>query len=107
MPTWLGAALALAVPARIQPAAARSAVVRRVPCQPGSLEIGAGARVTWTNQDDILQTVTSGLPGTPDGRIDAPLSGRGASGSVVVTVTGVYPCFCARHPSMRGEIVVR
>ena len=30
--------------------------------RPGQLEVKAGTRVTWTNQDDITHTVTSGTP---------------------------------------------
>jgi plastocyanin len=29
------------------------------------------------------------------------------SGSATFTAPGVYPYFCARHQSMRGEVVVR
>ena len=83
------------------------ATVRVFQFQPGALEVRAGTRVTWTNQDDITHTVTSGLPGNPDGRFDVQLAGKGASGGASFVEPGVYPYFCARHPSMRGEVVVR
>ena len=102
---WL-LGLAAAVPLRSEPAAV-GAAVRVFQFQPGSLPAPAGARVTWTNQDDIVHTVTSGTPGSPDGRFDVPLPGRGATGAVTFARPGVYPYFCARHPSMRGEVVVR
>jgi plastocyanin len=75
--------------------------------QPGALEVRAGTRVTWTNHDDITHTVTSGAPGSPDGRFDVRLAGKGMSGGTVFAERGVYPYFCARHASMRGEVVVR
>ena len=74
---------------------------------PHELKVKAGTTVTWTNEDDITHTVTSGGPGSPDGRFDVPLAGKGASGSATFVAPGVYPYFCARHQSMRGEVVVR
>jgi plastocyanin len=73
---------------------------------PGQLAITAGTPVTWTNQDDITHTVTSGTPGDPDGRFRRPLGGKGATTTLEFTDPGVYPYFCERHPSMRGEIRV-
>ena len=74
--------------------------------RPGQLEVKAGTRVTWTNGDDILHTVTSGVAEQRDGRFVERLSGRGAAATVEFTSPGVYPYFCERHPSMRGEIRV-
>jgi plastocyanin len=62
--------------------------------------------VTWTNRDDITHTVTSGTPERRDGRFDAPLAGTGATATLQFTDPGVYPYFCDRHRSMRGEIRV-
>lgn len=75
--------------------------------KPSSLEVKAGTRVAWTNGDDILHTVTSGTPGSPDRRFHSPLDGKGATYSVTFTDPGTYPYFCNRHRSMRGEIVVK
>src|SRR5437870_12991166 len=51
--------------------------VRVFQFRPGQLEVKAGTRVTWTNQDDITHTVTSGTPEQRDGRFDQRLEGRG------------------------------
>ena len=96
-----------AVPARPQAAAVASAAIRVFQFQPGALEVRAGTRVTWTNQDDITHTVTSGTPGSPDGRFEERLDGKGSTGAATFTDPGVYPYFCARHQSMKGEVVVR
>jgi plastocyanin len=74
--------------------------------RPGQLEVKAGTRVIWTNQDEITHTVTSGTPERRDGRFDQRLEGRGAAATVEFTNPGVYPYYCGRHPSMRGEIRV-
>jgi plastocyanin len=81
--------------------------IRTFQFRPTPIEVRAGMRVTWTNQDDILHTVTSGTPESRDHRFEAPLDGKGASSAVTFTQAGVYPYFCDRHPSMRGEIHVR
>jgi plastocyanin len=44
--------------------------------EPGQIEVKAGTRLTWTNQDDITHTVTSGPPEQRDGRFEMPLDGR-------------------------------
>ena len=80
--------------------------VRIFQFQPGQVEVRAGTRVTWTNQDDITHTVTSGTPEQRDGRFDQRLSGKGAATTVEFKDPGVYPYFCDKHPSMRGEIRV-
>ena len=110
---WLGVGvvlgLMLGLPASTFPQGgpAATAAIRVFQFQPGALEVRPGTRVTWTNQDDITHTVTSGTPGSPDGRFDVPLDGQGATGSATFSAPGVYPYFCARHTSMRGEVVVR
>jgi plastocyanin len=80
--------------------------VRVFQFQPGRVEVGTGTRVTWSNQDDITHTVTSGTPEQRDGRFDQRLEGKGAAATVDFTAPGVYRYFCRRHPSMRGEIRV-
>lgn len=73
---------------------------------PSQLEVNAGATVTWTNHDDITHTVTSGAPDTRDGYFRQRLEGKGSVMTVAFKERGVYPYFCERHPSMRGEIRV-
>ena len=75
--------------------------------KPGQLEVKAGTRVAWTNQDDITHTVTSGTAEQRDGRFELGLDGRGAAGAVKLDTPGTYPYFCSRHQSMRGEIRVK
>jgi plastocyanin len=75
--------------------------------RPTPIEVKAGTRVVWTNQDEILHTVTSGAPDRRDQRFESALEGRDTSYSFVFTQAGTYPYFCDRHQSMRGEILVR
>ena len=75
--------------------------------QPPSLEVAAGTMVTWTNDDDILHTVTAGVPGAVDGRFNGALDGRGTIYQFALSEPGTYVYFCSRHESMRGEVRVR
>ncbi len=86
--------------------APRAVTVQLFQYRPGQVEIPKGGRVTWTNQDDITHTVTSGTPDKRDGRFSAQLAGKGAVASVELKDAGTYPYFCERHTSMRGEIRV-
>jgi plastocyanin len=74
--------------------------------QPAQLTIKAGTTVTWTNEDDIGHTLTSGTPDGKDGRFDMRLGGKGASFSFTFTQPGTYTYFCNRHQSMQGQINV-
>jgi plastocyanin len=75
--------------------------------RPPRLEVAAGEAVRWTNQDEVLHTVTAGDPERPMGAFDARLDGRGATFTYTFARPGTYRYFCARHTHMRGEIVVR
>ena len=106
--TALALAAGLTVLGAATPEASQSAVtVRLFQFTPGQVEVKAGTTLTWTNQDDITHTVTSGTPERRDDRFDAALTGRGATATVELREPGVYPYFCSRHQSMRGEIRVK
>ncbi len=99
--------LAIAVTGLVVAAAPDAGVtVQLFKFRPDRLEIKAGTKVTWTNQDDIGHTATSGKPESPDRAFDLRLNGKGATDSYEFTRPGVFSFFCARHPAMRGEIHV-
>ena len=106
----LAGALALAVglaalhtPASSQP----GVTIQTFQFKPTPIEVPAGAKVLFTNGDDITHTVTSGTPESRDGKFNHQLAGKGATATVELTQPGVYPFFCDRHRSMRGEIRVK
>ena len=102
------AVLALGLVALATPAGSEQGVtIQTFQFKPTPLEVPAGAKVSFTNQDDITHTVTSGTPEQRDGRFELPLDGRGATGVVRLETPGTYPYFCSRHQSMRGEIRVK
>ena len=102
-----GSALAMVVAALVASAEPTPAVdIQLFQFQPRAVEVKTGTTITWTNRDDIEHTVTSGDPEHRTGRFDVRLAGRGTTTTVKFSEPGVYPYFCDRHPSMRGEIRV-
>jgi plastocyanin len=101
---WLAGTGAGAAP-HLAHATAPAVTVALFQYRPASLTVAAGTRVVWTNQDEIVHTVTA--PGAPAQRaFDGTLDGKGASIALTFTAPGDYPYACERHPHMRGEIRV-
>lgn len=81
--------------------------IRTFQFEPAQLEVKAGTRITWINQDDIRHTVTSGSPENRDSRFDSSLAGKEANFTFTFTQPGTYTYFCNRHQHMRGQIQVK
>lgn len=85
---------------------------------PGTVRVDVGDTVTWTNEDDIRHTVTSGSrdyePGNSgkvtatrkDGTFDLELDGRGTTAEHTFATAGTYHYFCDVHPGMEAELEV-
>jgi plastocyanin len=99
----LGLLVTLGAPAGTE----QSVTIQTFQFKPTPIEVLAGSRVSFTNEDDITHTITSGSPESPDGKFRHRLEGKGAAATVDLTKPGVYPYFCERHRSMRGEIRVK
>lgn len=87
-------------------AATAAATIKTFQFQPKSIEIRAGTTVTWTNQDNVAHTVTSGTPDAPDADFDSGGLGKGLSFTATFDRPGEYAYFCAKHKSMRGVVKV-
>jgi amicyanin len=68
---------------------------------PQQITVKAGAKVTWTNNDDIPHTVTS-----KTGIFKSKALDTEDKFSFTFTTPGSYSYFCALHPHMTGSIVV-
>jgi plastocyanin len=67
---------------------------------PKAIEIEAGSRVTWTNEDSFTHTVRV------DGREDHEVE-RGESVSIAFDTPGTYHYVCTLHSQdMEGEVIV-
>jgi len=73
---------------------------------PYHVTVSAGEEITWSNDDTAAHTVTSGLPGAPDGLFDSSLFMAGGTFSVTLDESGEYPYFCMVHPWMTGIVTV-
>lgn len=69
---------------------------------PNRLEIAAGTTIRWTNNDQMVHTVTA-----DDGSWDSGPIEPGASWSRTFDATGDHSFHCTPHPFMRGVVVVR
>ena len=77
---------------------------------PETVETTVGSMVTWSNDDSVPHTVTSGVvensSPVPDGRFDSGIMNAGDSFSFMFESTGAYPYYCLLHPFMTGQVTV-
>ncbi len=69
---------------------------------PKSLTVLVGATVTWTNHDDVPHTVTS-----RDKKFTSQAIDTDERFTFTFAEAGTYAYFCAIHPIMTAEIVVK
>jgi len=68
---------------------------------PETIEVAAGATVTWTNDDNFTHTVQ--VEGQEDHEVE-----RGSSVSIGFGDPGTYEYVCTLHSKdMRGTVIVR
>jgi len=104
------AQMAAMVPATETPApapAASQSHVREVAIDnfsfnPPMVTVAAGTTVTWVNHDDVPHTVTANDRGFTSKALDT--DGRY---SRVFTTPGTYAYYCAVHPHMTGQVIVK
>jgi plastocyanin len=79
---------------------------------PNPIKVKVGDTVTWTNNDTLAHTVTSGIgPNDPSkGKVfDSSLSALlepGKTFSFRFERAGEFPNFCQLHPAMAGKVVL-
>ena len=100
------AALAMAPAVAAAQSEQVSAEIKLFSYQPATLQVEPGTTVTWTNQDGIEHSVTSGEPGDPTDAFDSGFFTQGQTFSHTFTEPGTYPYFCRRHESMQGAVEV-
>jgi plastocyanin len=69
---------------------------------PATLEVAAGDTVVWINRDALPHTATADGRSWDSGSIGAEQAWR-----LTAPSPGSQPYYCAFHPVMRGEVVVR
>ena len=69
---------------------------------PSRMEVTAGTTITWTNNDQLVHTVTA-----DDGSWDSGQIEPGKTFSRTFTQPGEYTVHCTPHPFMKAIVVVR
>lgn len=94
-----------AAPTDDEPAGGDAVTIAGFEFDPLTLEVSAGATVTWTNGDGVAHTVTAGEPATPADTFGESVD-PGSSAEITFEEAGTFPYFCTIHPSMTGAVVV-
>ena len=70
---------------------------------PATLTVPVGAKVAWTNKDDVPHTVVS----TNNAFTHSPALDTDETFSYTFTKAGSYEYYCSIHPKMVGKVVVQ
>jgi plastocyanin len=93
------AAALLAVPSVL--AAGHAVSIASFSFAPGTITVGVGDTVTWSNSDSANHTATAN-----DGSFDTGTIGNGSSKSVTFATAGTFAYHCSIHSAMTGKVVV-
>jgi len=69
---------------------------------PPTLEVKAGTRVAWVNDDDVPHLIASSTGKFKSSQV----LDTGGRFELTLAKAGAYPYFCSLHPKMQGAIVV-
>jgi plastocyanin len=78
---------------------------------PNPVEVKAGQKVVWTNNDIVHHTITSGSAGSYDSgkEFDSGLTkllNIDDTFEFTFTIAGEYTYYCQLHPTMNGKVIV-
>jgi plastocyanin len=91
-------------PGADSPTAPNQVVIDNFTFSPAKLTVAVGAEVTWVNRDDVPHTATST---TKPREIDSHTLDTDDRFTHVFKAPGIYEYFCAVHPHMTGQIIVK
>ena len=83
-------------------AAANQVVIENFSFAPATLTVKAGTKVTWINRDDVPHTVNEN-----DKRFKSDPMDTDDQFSYTFSAPGTFSYFCALHPKMTGQIIVK
>ena len=69
---------------------------------PAKLTVAVGDTIIFTNQDGAPHTGTA-----TNTSFDTGILNQGESGTITLTKAGTLDYFCAVHPSMKGQLIVK
>jgi len=82
--------------------AANQVVIENFSFAPATLTVKAGTKVTWINRDDVPHTVNENDKRFKSGTMDTD-----EQFSYTFSSPGTFSYFCALHPRMTGQIIVK
>ena len=82
--------------------AANQVVIENFSFAPATLTVKAGTKVTWINRDDVPHTVNENDKRFKSGPMDTD-----DQFSYTFSDPGTFSYFCALHPKMTGQIIVK
>jgi plastocyanin len=82
-------------------------VMKNISFQPSQITVATGTTVTWTNEDSVAHTVTSGTRGNPTGLFDSGDIAGGGTFSYTFDQPGTYDYYCRIHQGMNGQVIVQ
>ena len=85
-----------------QPQADVVVKIRGFAYNPKVINIKAGTKVTWVNEDSVSHTVTS----DSGGLLNSGLIPPGGSFSFTFSNSGSESYYCVPHPMMKGSVVI-
>ena len=71
---------------------------------PSEIRIKAGSKITWTNYDNTMHTVTSDSGGKTE--LNSGILAKDEAYGHVFNGKGVFNYHCTIHPGMKGKVVV-
>ncbi|HZI46945.1 MAG TPA: cupredoxin family copper-binding protein [Pyrinomonadaceae bacterium] len=81
---------------------ANEIVIQNFAFEPATLTVKVGATVTWVNRDDEPHTATA-----TDKRFSSKTLDTGDKFSTEFNTPGTYKYYCALHPKMTGQVIVK
>jgi plastocyanin len=86
-----------------QPAAGTNEIViQNFAFEPATLTVKVGTKVTWVNRDDEPHTATA-----TDKRFNSKTLENGDRFTTEFNQPGIYKYYCALHPKMTGQVIVK
>ena len=82
--------------------AANQVVIENFSFAPATLTVNTGTKVTWINRDDVPHTVNENDKRFKSGPMDTD-----DQFSYTFSAPGTFSYFCALHPKMTGQIIVK
>lgn len=109
---WLAAGCASGDPvgstgtiAPVDDPAVAQVIITRSRFEPATIGVTAGQRVRFSNTDPFAHTITSERSSSVP--FDSGTLGQNEHFTATFDEAGTYAYFCAIHPTMRAEVVVR